>query len=40
MRLVLLCLFCLAVLAMASLASGGVGRHHGAPGGSQVVNAF
>jgi hypothetical protein len=40
MRLVFLCLVCLAVLAVTSLASGGVGPEHRAPGGSQISVAY
>jgi hypothetical protein len=40
MRLVFLCLVCLAVLAVTSLASGGVGREHRAPGGSPLVRTY
>jgi hypothetical protein len=40
MRLVVLCLLCLAVLAVTSLAAGGTGSSHRAPGGSEIVNSY
>jgi hypothetical protein len=40
MRLVFRCLVCLAVLAVTSLASGGVGRQHRAPGGSPIARSY